>query len=357
MELPGAWLLLAPAGLLGLIALAIPVAIHLISRGRGRRVLVGNIELVRAARQTRVTALRLTEWLLLLLRLLIVVVAALLLARLAQQGIGTADDNAGYVTPGWLASATDAERSELLSREPAARVLTAGYPPVPDFDSEIVGPDYDAWPLLAERLSTLRHTGTVDVYAESSMSAFGSHRPKLPYEIEWHLASAQAKPEVLASRGLVVHDPARAGDLLRIERALSALKRHRVPQMQWDACPVGDESCGAGPLDWIVWLADAEPPGDIDAARLYRPEGPEWRQATTDPRYPDALLDELLGDAGEHRSWQRIAVSAEILNVGMESPGPIPLPHRPAHAWLGLLLAVLWGIERLISERRRNAGA
>ena len=125
MDLPGAGLLLSPAGLFGLLAIAIPVVIHLISRGRGRRVLIGNIELVRAARQSRVTALRLTEWLLLLLRVVIVVVAALLLARLALQGTGTADAGASYVTPGWLRSATESERAELLSLEPTARVLTA----------------------------------------------------------------------------------------------------------------------------------------------------------------------------------------------------------------------------------------
>ena len=105
MELPGAWLLLSPAGLLGMLALAIPIAIHLISSGRGRRVLIGNIELVRAARQARVTTPRLTEWLLLLLRVLIVIVATLLLAELARQGLGSVDDDVSYVTPGWLRAA------------------------------------------------------------------------------------------------------------------------------------------------------------------------------------------------------------------------------------------------------------
>ena len=88
MDLPGAALLLAPAGLFGLLAIAIPVVIHLISRGRGRRVLIGNIELVRAARQSRVTALRLTEWLLLLLRIAIVWCALCRLFSLFGVGAG-----------------------------------------------------------------------------------------------------------------------------------------------------------------------------------------------------------------------------------------------------------------------------
>lgn len=353
MDLPGAWLLLAPAGLAGLLALAVPVAIHLISRGRGRRVLIGNIELVRAARQTRVTSLRLTQWLLLLLRLAIVFVATLLLADLALQGIGSAGANASYVTPGWWRSATEAERAEILSLEPAARVLTAGYPSIEDYEPEDTSPDYDIWPLLAERLSTLRHIGPVDVYTEGAIAAFGLHRPKLPNAINWRLATASAQPEALESSGLVIHDADKADDAQSLELALAALKRHRVPRMQWETCLADDATCSGRSANWVVWLADAEPPNDINNTRVYRPQGLEWRLAMSDPDYPDVLLDHLLGDEQQRLLWQRIPASADVLTAGAESPGSIPLPHRPLHAWLGFLLAALWAVERLLSERGR----
>ncbi len=355
MDLPGAWLLLAPAGLAGLLALAIPVAIHLISRGRGRRVLVGNIELVRAARQTRVTSLRLTQWLLLLLRLAIVVVATLLLAGLVLQGMGSAGANASYVTPGWLRAATDARRAEVLSLEPAARVLTAGYPPVQDFQPASANPDYDTWPLLAERLSTLRHAGTVDVYAEGAIAAFGSHRPKLPNEIRWHLAAGAAEPAVLESGGLVIHDADQSDDVQRLGLALAVLQRHRVPRLQWETCLADDATCSSRSADWVVWLADAEPSNDFSDARVYRPQGPAWRPAVSDPGYPEGLLDTLLGDDQQRMVWQQIPASVDTLTAGAESPGSIPLPHRPLHTWLGLLLIALWAVERLLSERRRAA--
>ena len=351
MDLPGAWLLLAPAGLLGLLALAIPVAIHLISRGRGRRVLTGNIELVRAVRQTRVTSLRLTQWLLLLLRVLIVIVATLILARLALQGIGSAADDANYVTPGWLGSATDAERAVALS--PATRVLTAGYPEARDYEPGIADPDYDAWPWLAERLSTLQHTGAIDVYAEPGITAFGHHRPRLPNEINWHLASTAADTEAPQTRGLVVHDPDRADDVRRLELALAALKRHRVPQLQWQTCLAGDVACTSESRDWVIWLADAEPPTGI--ARLYRPRGPAWSLAMSDPRYPEVLLDTVLSETQRRKTWQQIPASVDVLTAGAESSGSIPLPNRPWHPGLGLLLVALWGIERLLSERGRAA--
>lgn len=353
MDLPGAWLLLAPAGLFGLLAIAIPVAIHLISRGRGRRVLIGNIELVRTARQARVTALRLTQWLLLLLRVAIIIVATLLLARLALQGIASADADVSYVTPGWLRAATDAERAELLS--PAARVLTAGYPVANGYEPGIADPDYDVWPLLADRLSTLRHAGTVDVYTEPSIAAFGLHRPRLPNEVSWHLATAAAETDALESRGLVIHNPDRAEDVRRLEFALAALKRHRVPRLQWNTCLEDDATCRSGPRDWVMWLADAEPPNDIDSARLYRPQGPAWILALSDPRYPEVLLDTVLSEAQRRRAWQQIPVGVDVLAAGAKSPGSIPLPHRPMHLWLGFLLVALWVVERLLSERGRTA--
>ena len=357
MDLPGAWLLLAPAGLLGLLALAIPVAIPLISRGRGRRVLVGNIELVRAARKTRVTTLRLTQWLLFLLRVSIVIVATLLLARLALQGIGSADAGVSYVTPGWLHAATDTEKEEILAFEPAARVLTAGYPQAQDFEPGIADPDYDAWPLLAERLSTLRHAGKVDVYAEPAIAAFGGHRPGLPNEIGWHLATAASEPEALESRGLVIHDQDRSADARRLEIALDALKRHRMPTLQWQTCLTDDLACRNTSPDWIAWLANAEPPDDIAGATLYRPQSPAWLAATTDPRYPEALLDSLLSEAQRRRVWQQVPAGVDVLAAGADSSVSVPLPYRSSHHWLGLLLVVLWAVERLLSERGRATDA
>lgn len=351
MTLPGAWLLLAPAGLLGLLAVAIPVAIHLISRGRGRRVLIGNIELVRQARTTRVTSLRLTQKLLLALRVLIVLVAALLLARLALQGMGTVAAGASYVTPGFVRAANASQRATVLAREPAARVLTAGYPRVQDYVAGPAGTDGDVWSLLAERLSLLRHSGTIDVYAEQSAAAFGPHRPRLPYEINWLLTAGVDEPEPLPSRGLVIHDAGRADAARDVERALSALQRHRLPLLQWDTCRAGDAACASRPHDWLIWLADGEPPADN--ARVYRPAGTAWAQASTDPRYPESLLDIVLSDEQRRRAWRQIPLSAEVLATSAAAPASLPLPSRSSHAWLGFVLLVLWALERALSERRQ----
>ena len=357
MELPGAWLLLSPAGLLGMLALAIPIAIHLISSGRGRRVLIGNIELVRAARQARVTTPRLTEWLLLLLRVLIVIVATLLLAELARQGLGSVDDDVSYVTPGWLRAAPESERNQVLSRGSAARVLVEGYPQADEFAAAGKDFEYDVWPLLAERLSTLRHAGAVEVFAENRMHAFGERRPALPNELNWQLATTSEAPAIFDTRGLVVYDPDRAALLRRLELALEALQRHRVPGLTWTMCRSDDTPCRDDKPDWIAWLSASPAPDGLDGPRVYRPDFAEWRQAVTDPRYPESLLGTVLSNEQQRLAWQRIPVSIGVLDAGTESAASVAMPYRPLDPWLGLLLIALWSAERLLSEYRRTGNA
>jgi hypothetical protein len=336
--------------------MAIPIAIHLISRGRGRRVLIGNIELVRTARKTQVTTPRLTEWLLLLLRILIILVATLLLARLALQGLGTVNGDTGYVTPGWLLAATDAEREELLAREPAPRMLVADYPLVADFETTADDTGYDAWPLLAERLGTLRHNGAVEVFAEQSAAAFGEQRPVLPNDVSWQLADATGGIAAFESSGLIIHDGDRTEDVRRLEDALEALRRHRLPLLEWRVCSVDNAACQDGRPDWVAWLSAAQPSGQLEGARLYRPEAREWAEALSDPRFPELLTRTVLSEAQQRQAWRQVPVSAAALATGAEA-APVRLPYRSTQPWLAALLILLWAAERLLSERRRADNA
>jgi len=74
-----------PAWLAALSALAVPIAIHLLSRGRQRRLAVGSVAWMSAAETVRARRLRLSRWWLLLLRCLVLatVIAALAVPRWA----------------------------------------------------------------------------------------------------------------------------------------------------------------------------------------------------------------------------------------------------------------------------------
>ena len=133
--------------------------------------------------------------------------------------------------------------------------------------------------------------------------------PSITWRIERSIAAFE-------TRGLVIHDGDRTDDIRRLEAALEALKRHRLPLLEWRVCVVDDTACQDGQSDWVVWLSAAEPSGDRDGARLYRPEAGEWADAVSDPRFPERLTRTVLSEAQQRQAWGQVPVSAAALAVG-----------------------------------------
>lgn len=80
---------LNPLALVGLAAALIPLAIHLLHRGKPREIAFSNLAFLRQLHQSRMRSVRLRQWLVLLLRMLALVCLALAFARPAlQQGSG-----------------------------------------------------------------------------------------------------------------------------------------------------------------------------------------------------------------------------------------------------------------------------
>ncbi|MCW9018494.1 MAG: BatA domain-containing protein, partial [Kangiellaceae bacterium] len=105
------------AALWGLFAIAIPVLIHLINPSKGKLVWVGNIELIKKAKQARVNQFKIKRWLLLLIRVLIVIYCCLLLADLWSSSIGQASKKPRLlITPAWLNNANEQDKHELIEK-------------------------------------------------------------------------------------------------------------------------------------------------------------------------------------------------------------------------------------------------
>jgi hypothetical protein len=349
-------LLLSPAGLAaGLAALLAPLLVHLISRSRGKRVLVGDLELVRAARRRRLSEPRITEWPLLLLRLLLVAVAALVLGQAALPGQERLDRDAVYLTPAWLASAPAEERTQVLSRRDAElRVLAPGFPAPADYPAHAAAED--AWPLLAERLSRVRHGGEVEVYALGQLREFGPRRPQLPRPVSWRITGPAADPAatprpapppvtVITEPGIALATP--------VLRALELLRQHRWPELDWtvvDGAAAPPEGRGGVSL----WLT-ASPPADPDTAvagrerRLWLNQEP-WTSLGAE--LPERLLDVLLDAPLRAAAFADAPVSPG--ESAVDTPiDPAMLPARELQPWLAMALILLWGLERWLSERRR----
>ncbi len=344
-------LLLTPAGLWGLAAIAVPVAIHLVNRSRGKRVLVGNVALIRAARRRRASEIRLEQWFLLLVRILILTLAALLLARLAMPGLSDQPGDVTYVTPGGIAGLPATAPGGAGSDQAERRLLAPGYPRV-ETTGEAAADALsaaDAWPLLAERLATIHHMGRVTVVTGGEVGEFGDVAPVLAAQPNWSVATRDEvnPPPAPAFRVVVLHDGTRPDDLVQVEKALATLRRHRLPGLQWESVAAGED--GQPPPGIIPG------PGSSADVRLLRVN--QIASRLDDPGFPPWLLDHLLSSDEQAGLFSHSPIDPDVLPVVTEpdpAMAPATRPFRALQPWLVWALIGLWGLERWLSERRRG---
>jgi len=251
-------------GLWALLALAIPILIHLFNRSRGRLVRIGHIDLIRQARRVKVTEVKLARWLLLLLRLGIFTLAALVVAGLARPGLESSASATAYVSPAWLRTVQPAQIDELLGRHDRAFVLQDEFAPLDkDLLNEIrqtplkTSTIRNIWPLLADRLSLEHHDGAVDAYTVNLLMQFGNNRPALPVAVNWNLAHPETAPESNQLPGSVVvaFDMERKQDAEAFRAALISIKTHRIPELTWEMVDTRDITPQQLNPDWLIYLS------------------------------------------------------------------------------------------------------
>ena len=348
---------LAPAGLLGLVALAIPLLIHLFSRSKGRRVLIGHIDLVRNARRRRVTEIRLTQWLLLFLRLVIFTLVTFILAQLARQGVADRPGDVAYLTRGWaLAAGQDVLDSVREAKPGGVYLLEPGFPVVeelPGATTPIPAARLsNAWPLLAERLSMEQHSGQVTVYATGLALELGANLPDLPGEVAWeYLEQSRVVSPLPMPRVLLVYEPQLQSDAGVVGAALDGIARHRLPGLTWEQRTLGGGTTG---FDWIVVLGDDQTAGALGTNAVSAESVLHLQGAPRSADFPDKLLHALLGERSFALSWSESRVPVERLERARMGVAPGQSPNRPLQAWLAALIIALWAAERWLSERRRS---
>lgn len=260
-----------PAAWWALLTLEIPLLIHLFSRSRGRLVRIGHVDLVRKARKLQVTEIKMTQWLLLLLRLAIFTLAVLILGGLATAGLNSTSAPSSYLTPGWIRTSSQQDFNAVLSaaeKEADSKfyLLQAGFPPADKQQLEAIrqqplpGPANfsNTWSLLSERLSLERHEGEVRVYATDYILQFGSYRPTLPREVNWHITHPQQAPadHFDSIQVLIAYSRDRAADAATFNTVLETLKQHRLPNLVWESAD--SDRPGQLPVktNWLIHLGD-----------------------------------------------------------------------------------------------------
>jgi hypothetical protein len=392
--------LLLPSALFALLALAVPLLVHLVRRSEQTRIEFAALRWLVARAQPRRRP-RFDEWLLLALRLLLLALLALWLAQPvlfghpdlrpwvvvdpaidARKAAARAPPNTSNVAQWhWLAPGFPAIDSpaphvpasipslvrELDATLPAGVALTA-----------IVPERFDATdaqlPRLGRAIAWVPMPGTSAFAAPAAarpmrVAAFvdAMHRDALPYLRATASAWAgQAKPKP----GVGLREIPDVADLRADDTHLLWLARAPVPPQQRHWVRDGGvillaQDGAATSLDWeeasVAWRSADGTPAALRLAdgkgawiRMLVPFTPDSLPALLEPDFPQALqlaLETHPPTAG--RAWA--AGLAPVVDPQLARAAPMP---RPLGGLLALAIALLFGIERWLamSPRRSRAG-
>ena len=320
--------LAATLALLGLVALAIPVLIHLFNPGKGRLVWVGNIELVRLAKKKAVTEYRLTQWLLLLLRLFILVFITLLLAETFFHGSIGERKIVNLLTPQWVEQASD---DQLQAVQPS-EVLQA---------DSLNNQSY--WRLLSFLDKTRSSNETFAVYSTDGLEHFDQLlKPTFSRDIQWHLLKQADKP--FADYRPVVAIYTDAAQEHHLKAALESIKTHRIPGLtvQW----LSDQSVNYPAADWVFWLSKQPVPDEL--AEQVVADG--WRQQVKQADFPNQLL--VLMMEKEPVTTRFVQPSLSEAQIQTQTQAMTSTEQKtPLQPLLLMLLVLCWMAERLLAEK------
>ena len=187
---------MAPLGLLSLLAVLVPLAIHLLSRKPGKIVKVGHLQFLESSASSRFKSLKLSEWPLLLVRLALLTLLAFMLAQplwREKTAGATPARTKVFVAPELLASHSVA-RAFLDSLAAGGHELysfTAGFPALRSgeaFTSVFEGSHN--WSLVRELDDRLPALAPIQVVAVDRLSDYRGERPSLRREVGWKTFAA-----------------------------------------------------------------------------------------------------------------------------------------------------------------------
>lgn len=270
---------LLPAGLFGLLALALPLLIHLIRRPPTETVSFAALrwlgDVARPQRQWR-----LRQWLLLLLRLLLLTALALLLAEPVRMA-GTLDERVRAVSPVLPAPAPVQGLRDVW--------LAEGFPAI-SADVPVPPDNQPSSSLLRQLDAQLAPGAALQVLVPAALDGTDGQRPQLSRAVDWQVQAATDTAPVEAARAAAAprivlrHDGSDAhGASLRVWQAVAS-----AWQVDADIAALETPLPTLAADSVLVWLADAALP---QAAQAHRQHGGRVVHATPISDTRPALLD------------------------------------------------------------------
>ena len=358
--------LLWPAGLTALAALAVPLLLHLRRAQDTQRVDFAALRWLSPRRRPR-QRLRLREWLLLALRLLLLALVALLFAQPARI-------DAGDAGPRLLV----ADGLDLARARAAVPALPADAPA-----ERLRGPLASA---LREADARAPAGALLHVVVPPVVDGLDGARPQLSHAVAWHvLADARvpaASPAAAATSAPLVLRGAAPEASRRVLRALAAAWQMRYLEIGANAAPPRDAIVASATAEdaalaqWLRaggrvlrWPATApastraDEAGDADEAApdglpvQAERVGRGWRLRFAQPLSVEAM-PALHSPSAARRLRELLDAGAPALSRAPESAlrpvrgglrfAPLPQPLAP---WLAWAAAVVFALERVVATR------
>lgn len=254
----------SPLWLWALAAVALPVALHLLSRGRGRRVPLASTRLLQAELSLRGRRLRPSDLPLLALRAALLAVVALALAGLWRESPEVARPGSSWLLlePG-LPPAAGKAAEDLRRLRAAAAAVRFLAPGLPSDDPGPMAEPPDVWSLLAEADVEAPAGVELHVRTRARLAELRGERPALRHAVSWVEAAAAPEPV----RTLVEAGPWQGGTVRALvqssERERSVLETLAVPAGGTvggvTATPQGDRVAVALGQESALSTASAQP--------------------------------------------------------------------------------------------------
>ncbi len=190
---------LAPGYLLGLIGLAVPVAIHLWSNREGRVIKVGSIRFFPVRETNRSRSIRLNEIWLLVIRCIAISILVMILARPQFPQSPDTPKKVVLIEKSLLSGNLISKvLDSLRTREHhEIRLLESGFPLVDGSDAEGARPgQVGYWQLLPELKEM--EADSVTIFSTSRLREFRGKRPEVSVPVKWYTVPDGASMEFVA---------------------------------------------------------------------------------------------------------------------------------------------------------------
>lgn len=257
-----------PLWLLGLVALAVPVVLHLRDRRPARVIQIGSVRWLEASPAARVAALRPTRLWLLLLRCAALAALALSLAGPYFPASSTSENGPWILVAPEVAAAAPLDSLRLRG---TVRVLASGLPRLADavhaeLRSFASGPPTDVWSLLREADGTAPAGAPFVVVAPSALRFYKGARPRLARDVTWITIEAPPKPAAQPEGEgpvAIVAGPSRTEDARYLGAAFRAAALTHGTGTEVRLLAPADATGRVRGARWVAWLGSLPVPETI----------------------------------------------------------------------------------------------